>query len=295
VSLDREELRAAVRQRTFFSKAGWKEPTKPLQFSAVNWLPDFTKSSGVMCILVGEGVPSYIRRRIETAAKEGHEITCVADLEVLSNKPNVKLLTQVDAMVSYVAHNGEPRSPKRLLKVLAEEEIAIDPALRTTLVRTAIDRCQSAITPQDKGSRLEDLIHFMFSQVTDFRVLKCNWKTRSEELDCVIQVRSASFERCWASLGAPHVIVEAKNRRKKTGQQTVSKLRTIMDGKRRTCRLGFLVSLSGFTSAAKDQVLRFASEKNIYVLLNRKDLIDWGKAENFDDALEALVTRAILD
>lgn len=295
MSFDREELRSTLRQRPFFLKAGWSEPRKALQFAGVNWRPDFANRSGVMCILVGETVPSYICRRIDAVAKAGSEVTCVADLEVLSNMRNVKLLSQVDAFVSYVPHNGEPRGPKRLLKILAEEEVALEPALRGALVLKGIDRCQSAQTAKDKGSRLEDLVHFMFSQITEFRVLKCNWKTRSEELDCVIQVRAASFERCWASLGAPHVIVEAKNRKKKTGQQTVSKLQTIMNGKRRTCRLGFIVSLSGFTSAAKDQVLRFASQENIYVLVNREDLVEWGQAENFDDALESLVTRAMLD
>ena len=295
MAFDKDEVRRAIAERRDYAKVGWAAPKSPLTYGGVNWRPDFVRDSGVMCLLSGDDIPKYIARRIRAAAGDQYDVTCAAALEILTNNENIELLMEADASIIFVVDNGQIRKSKKLLKVLAEQEITLGSDLRRRLVELGLEYCRLAKSSHEKGKRLEDLTHFLFSQVSDFRVLKCNWKTRNEELDCVIQVRSFSSDRCWAVLGAPYLIVEAKNRAEKTEQETVSKLRSVMDGKRNTCRIGFIISISGFTSGARDQVLRFATEDNIFVLLEPEDILEWSSSEDYEEKLDEITSKAILD
>ena len=295
MAFERDEVRRAIAERRDFAKAGWAAPKSPLTYGSVNWRPDFVRDSGVICLLSGDDIPKYIARRIRAAAGDQYDVTCAATLEILTNNENIELLMEADASIIFVVDNGQIRKSKKLLKVLAEQEITLGSDLRRRLVELGLEYCRLAKSSHEKGKRLEDLTHFLFSQVSDFRVLKCNWKTRNEELDCVIQVRSFSSDRCWAVLGSPYLVVEAKNRAEKTEQETVSKLRSVMDGKRNTCRIGFIISISGFTSGARDQVLRFATEDNIFVLLEPEDILEWSSSEDYEEKLDEITSKAILD
>lgn len=294
MNFEKTEICRNIEATEFFRNECWQAPTAPCDFSSLKWKPDFVNQDAVMCIPGAPVIPHYLTRRIVAAANSGRCIVCVADLGILAHDSNVRLLSDVDADLVWLDENGKLNTRRRLLKTLAEELIPLSTELRTALVAKGIERCESASTASEKGKRLEQLLHFMLSQVKDFRVLKCNWVTRTEELDCVVQIRSFS-SRAWAMLRAPYIIVEGKNRAEKLGQESVSKLRSIIDGKRGTCRIGFLVSLSGFSSKAKDQVLRFSAEDNIFVLLGKSELVNWGNAGDYDEALESLVSAAMLD
>lgn len=292
--LTRDELRDSLRNQAFFVEGGWAEPIDARAFGAETWRPDFVSATGVMCVHIGDEIKSYLGRRIRAAAESGQRITVVTGLDALTEPANIELLSAVDSSIVFVADDGVPHPPSPILKVLAEQEVLLDVSTRSSLVATALERCDLAITSNEKGSRLEHLVHFLFAQVPDFRVLKCNWRTLTEELDCVIQIRAALPTRCWSQLSAPYIVVEAKNRQEKTGQDSVSKLKGILDGKRKTARIGILVSLSGFTSDATDQVLRFSIDDKIFVLLSREDLRNLSRNDDLESALEKFVTKAML-
>lgn len=295
MKLDRETVRHAVARMEFFADSGWHEPGEPHNFDGVSWRPDFVANDLVACIVAGDTIPAYVQRRMEAAYAAGKTICCVTDANVLCRGPSIRLLSSIDSSVCHISYDGVPQAPKRLLKVLGEQDMKVGPRERSELVQRGIERCQSAQSANQKGSRLEELVHFLFAQVSDFRVLRCNWRTRTEELDCVVQVRSVSQRRCWAAMSAPYIVIEAKNRGQKTGQPEVGKLRSVLQGKRGMARIGVFVSLSGFTSDAKDQVLRFAAEEYVYVLIDKECLCRWSAAEHYDDFLEELVTNAIFD
>lgn len=294
MSFDKETLRKTIKETSFYSSLAWREPSRTHQFNGVRWRPDFVTDNTAICLITSSDIPSYVERRITAATQAGHSICCICDVRLLSNDSSVKLLSEVNASICYVDDKAIPHDIKPLLKILAEQEIPISPDTRKTLVKHGLDRCLTATSSNRKGKTLERLAHFMFGQIADFRVLRCNWRTATEELDCVIQIRSISQLRCWAGLAAPHIIVEAKNRQEKTGQETISKLLGIMGGKRGTCRIGIFVSISGFTSDARDQVLRTASDDKILVLLDQNDLLEWGTSDQYDDCLEKHVTKAML-
>src|SRR5207245_466731 len=97
------------------------------------------------------------------------------------------------------------------------------------------------------------------SQVEDFYIAEVNLRTQTEELDVVVQQR-ATQGRCWATIGAPFILVEAKNWKENVDQREVSILRTKMQGRRQTVRIGLMFAASDFTVDAKQQELRFAAE-----------------------------------
>src|SRR5205823_14487629 len=111
-----------------------------------------------------------------------------------------------------------------------------------------------------RGRRYEAVIAFLLSQISDFDVVERNYRTQTEELDAVIQLRSTQG-RVWTGLRAPLMLVEAKNwRTTSVGQKEVSTFRVKMLGRRGTVRIGLMFGASGFTSDALDQELRFSSE-----------------------------------
>ena len=67
-----------------------------------------------------------------------------------------------------------------------------------------------------------------------------------------------------------------------------------MQGKRGTVRLGFIVGAAGFTSDAKEQEIRFASEDLTIAFIGPDELDEWIATDNGDEFLEKLVRRAML-
>jgi len=289
----KEDILSALFGNPTFKKESWAVPAEPLQLSTIAWTPDLVGDKKALCILDCGKIPAHLYRRISGSHDEKIGIHAACNLETLSISENLELLSNVDATIVYLSEIGID-APRSLIKSLGVNDIAVAPETRRRLVDQGLARCKSATTNAEKGRRLEDLLHFMFSQVTDFKVLKCNWRTETEELDCVVQLRSKSNERCWSTLGAPLLVVEAKNQKSKIGQEVVSKLKTVIDGKRGTCRIGIVVSISGFTSDAQAQILRFSMDDKTIVLLSSGDLSSWAASSDYDGALEQMITAAML-
>lgn len=237
----------------------------------------------------------FLQKRLAAANTEGKLVTCVVDTEPLASPESLGFLSSIDARIVYVDEDSKIYEPRPLLKLVGELELGIDPGARRILIRDGLEQCETATTNDMKGKRLEWLLHFMFSQIGDFRVLQCNYRTKTEEIDAVVRLSAISPRRSWALLGAPHILIEAKNKKDKAGQEVVSKLNTIIQTKRGTCRIGIIVSLAGFTSPARDQVLKLATEDRTFVLLSRKEIEEWSSANDYDQALDDYVSTAMLD
>jgi hypothetical protein len=294
-SIDRDSLLSRVRVADFFLSEGWEDPSGPLDLGSLRWAPSFVKQNSALAVILGTSVPNFLERRLRAARAAGIEMLCVVDLAALSSKAVLLLLSDLNARVSLVEDGVSLSQPMALLKFLGCEEFAVEPEGRRHLISNGLAACREASTSDAKGKTLEWLLHFMFSQVRDFRVRSCNYRTASEELDVVVQLTSWDPARCWAHLGAPFLIAEAKNRKERSGQEVVSKLNTIISLKRGTCKIGFIVSLSGFTSDAHTQVLKLAAVDRTFVLLNAADLERWGFAQDYDNELNEIVMEAMLE
>lgn len=293
--LEREVLLQRLEASGFFSSGGWVKPVGPLDLGTTKWTPEYVGANAVMTLVLGPSVPLFLQKRIKAAKASGFDVVCVLDWSALVSDEALLLLSAVGAKVILIKDDLSFTAPLPLLKFLGVEELAIQPETRKKLVVDGISACLAATSNDQKGKTLEHLLHFMFSQVQDFKVRDCNYRTATEELDVVVQLSGFNPSRCWAMLGAPILLAEAKNRAAKSSQGDVSKFNTILSVKRGACKIGFIVALAGFTSDARDQVLKLASEDRTFVLLDKAALEQWGAADDFDEELNKLVIDAMLD
>jgi len=290
----RDELLKRIEECGFFVSGNWKRPLAPLDLGNIKWTPDYERPGWALATTLGPLIPPFLEKRMRAANAAGIRLLCVVDWTCLTSKENLKLLSAVGAEVALI-DEGEISSPLPLLKFLGEMQVGVDPEVRRHLAKDGLARCFFATTKDLKGKTLEWLLHFMFSQIRDFKVKRCNYHTASEELDVVIQLTASDGSYCWSHLAAPILLAEAKNWASKAGQEVISKFNTVLHVKRGVCKIGFVVSLSGFTSDARTQVLKLAVESRTFVLLEKADLERWIEAEDFDEALNELVVAAMLD
>lgn len=295
LGLERDQLLAAIEGADFFGAEGWVKPKNALELDGERWAPEYVRNGAALAVVVGPMVPSFLQRRLRAAKRSGIRLVCAVDWTAISAKQTLLLLSEVHAEVALIHNDLSVDLPLPLLKFLGSEEFAVDSEVRKQLVKNGLDACQSADTSDLKGKTLEWLLHFMFSQIQDFRVRSCNYRTASEELDVVIQLTAIDARRCWAHMSAPFLVAEAKNRKDKASQEAVSKLNTIISLKRGACKIGFVVSLSGFTSDARTQVLKLAGSDRVFVLIDKEKLEAWGSADDYDGVLNDIVSEAILD
>jgi len=294
VGQNRDEIIRRLQAENFFSADGWALPKKPLDLGGVSWTPDFIAGDAALVLIVGDHVPKFLSKRLLAACDQGISLVCAIDTVASSSIETIRLLSQVGAAISLLTDRGFS-PPLPLLKFLGTEQVAVSKDLRRELIDRGIECCYQATTNSAKGKTLEWLLHFMFSQVTGFRVRECNYRTASEELDIVIQLTTLDGARCWSHMSAPFLVAEAKNRQEKTGQEVISKLNTIISLKRGTCKIGFVVSLSGFTSDAHTQVLKLASVDRIFVLMDINILRRWADSLDYDSELDNIVSEAALN
>lgn len=291
---DRDEMLRRLRGEEFFFKDGWTQPLRPVSLGGLSWTPDFISGNRVLVLIVGGQVPNFMKKRLLAASDRELSIVCAIDIVALSSAETIKLLSSIDADVSLLTDKGFS-VPLPLLKFLGVEQMAVAADIRRDLIHQGIERCQQAATNSAKGKTLEWLLHFMFSQVAGFRVRECNYRTASEELDVVIQLTTLDGARCWSHMNAPFLVAEAKNRKEKSGQEVISKLNTIISLKRGTCKVGFVISLSGFTSDARIQVLKLASQDRIFVLMDIDVIRRWACSNDYDQELDDIVSEAALN
>lgn len=272
----------------------WEIPGQPLKLNGLAWKPDFVRGAQVAVLIVGAEIPSFLQKRMHAAKLAGHTLHCVCTIAAITSADNLVLFSELDAEILLFEEVAVSASFLPLLKSLAVEQIAVSREVRSKVVLDGLRRCEEAETAAMKGKTLEWLLHFMFSQVVDFRVVSCNYHTTNEELDALIQLRTLDPGHSWAHKGAPFIVVEAKNRKDKQGQEVVSKLHTVIQTKAGNCKIGVLVSLSGFTSGANEQRLKLSLSDITFVMMDGHLLQDWADAANYEDKLDEIVRTAML-
>lgn len=265
-------------------------------FGQVRWRPDLERadSPAVLHVHLAERLRPYVLDRLTAASEAGREIHLALPLSTLYDEGLLKSVHELDPQVHLIrSETFDTAQPDALLTVLCDQQIQVSPAARTLLATKGLELSQLDASAHVKGRRYEAVIAFLLSQVSDFTVVERDLRTDTEELDAVIQQR-ATQGRVWSGLGAPLILVEAKNWAKPVPQKEASAFRVKIDGRRRVIRLGLMFGASGFTSDALDQELRFASHEITIAFVNPDDLLNWIEADDGDDFLEKLVRRAML-
>jgi hypothetical protein len=265
----------------------------------LRWRPDLTKpGDAVLHVHLADRLRGYVLERLKAANAAGLEAHLALPIGALYQEELLLELIGMDAQVHVLGENGAPERVDSVLGAIAggrnrRPAIAVSVETRKALGEMGWSLCLADGTKSQKGRRLEGLLTFLLSQIADFDIWERNLRTDTEELDIVV-VQRATAGRCWTGLGAPFILVECKNWSAKVGQQQVSNLRVKMQGRRGSVRIGLIVGTNGFSGDAFDQELRFASGDLTIVFVGPIELDRWIHADSGDEALEEIISRAML-
>lgn len=142
---------------------------------------------------------------------------------------------------------------------------------------------------KNKGEMLEDFISFYISQDdSHFKIDENRARTKSEEIDIVLENLEADgfFKQIQSRL----ILVECKYTKIKTSAKEVRDFWTkIQSRKRFLCKIGFLISISGFTKDADIELFRLNSSEKEMIICG----IDGKELE--DSILKALPFSSLLE
>lgn len=230
---------------------------------------------------------------MKAASQAGYRLVVALDLAALWDEEICQELALLDADI-VLTDEADDRGESLLATLLADRKIRMSPAARRRIAAHLWSTRRRGASNHARGRRFEALVSFLLSQVSDFEVRERNLRAATDEVDAVVQLRSIAG-RCWCESGVPFILVEAKNyERDKVGQAEVSLLITKLETRRGRARIGILMSATGFSSDAEDQELKFALSDLTTVLVGPDEIREWIDAEDIDDCVERIVSRAML-
>lgn len=122
-------------------------------------------------------------------------------------------------------------------------------------------------TSKEKGNLLEDLVTQIFITHPEFKVKK-NVRRNGEEIDLVI-VNKIS-DPFWTALQSHTILVECKNQTKKVEPKDLRNFEVKILDRRGLCKLGIIVSISGFTRGCFEVVSKCKRDGINILLIDQK-------------------------
>lgn len=276
-------------------KSDWKSGIE-LQLGPRRWRPPAVSEDGrrLLYVCPQSEIPRYVRERLKLAKENAVGVTIALTIGALFSHEVLEVLADTDSTVLVLDDYVKERrlTPRHFLAALADVEVPLPPEVRKSIGRKVWESVTEG-TSQEKGSRLEAFLAFLFSQVSDFKVVERNYRNETEEIDLVLQVDNYS-NRAWQKSGVPFILVEAKNTEARASQQMVSVLLAKIQTKRGTARIGVMVSRNGFTEEAKMQELRFSTQDVCIPMIDGTGVDSLLAADDLDVALETIVRRSLL-
>jgi len=124
-------------------------------------------------------------------------------------------------------------------------------------------------THKEKGEYLEELVTNLFTTQTGFTVKK-NVRRKSEEIDLMILNRLE--DPFWVSLQSPVILAECKNQNNKVEPKDVRNFEIKIQDRKSLCRLGIMISTSGFTKGCYETTARSGRDGYKILLIDSKEL-----------------------
>jgi hypothetical protein len=175
---------------------------------------------------------------------------------------------------------------------IVEEYRAYDKSSET--IKNLWQRSKTAKTKNEKGKRLEELLSIMISLSEDFRIITQNKRTKSEEIDLVVE--NLGISTFFSQLRSPLLLVECKNWFSKVGAKEVRDFaQKLQNRNRMLCSVGILVTPSGITEDANEELVGYRGKDFLIAILDREDLNKIVRRQmNFGELLRDKISEAAL-
>jgi Holliday junction resolvase-like predicted endonuclease len=290
IGLSRDDVAKQIAEST-----PWSSDCEVIDLGELRWRPDLCKGDGqcVLLIHLATEFRPHLIDRLNLARQAEKQVVVAVPKHSLYREQLLKALAEIGVSILVLDERGAPISEqsRSLLRVVSDLSIPVAPELRTHLAHIAWGEL-GAGDAYRKGRRFEDLLSFLFNQVADFEVVERNYRSETDEIDLVIQLRRWS-KRLWHRLDSPIVLVEAKNWSDRVDQPAVSNFGTKLDIRSPSVRIGFLITKSSITRDARLQVLRMARETATIVLMDGEALQEWIESSDPDAVLERLLRDGV--
>jgi hypothetical protein len=144
----------------------------------------------------------------------------------------------------------------------------------------------------EKGRLLEEVFLRLFQLDGSFVVIEHNVRTESEQIDLVVQPDATS--PFWSRVTPPMILLECKNWKDRIGTKEVQVFATKIENRPRIlCRIGYLVSISGFTSDAEKELIGYRARDFIMATITADHIVELAKnRKRISDLLKERLVEA---
>lgn len=137
-------------------------------------------------------------------------------------------------------------------------------------------KCQSASSSAERGRLLERLIELVFTANRHYELVDKRVSTGDEEIDIV--VKNGVDTPFWNALQSPLFFIECKNWSSPVGAKELRDFEGKLRNHARLVKVGFFVSMNGFTREVSSELKRGSREQQHLVLIEGNDLIDYARS-----------------
>ncbi len=158
----------------------------------------------------------------------------------------------------------------RVFQVLFANESSIRDKYIKSECKNLLSDCMSASSNSEKGSLLERLIVLLFTSPEELMVVNKNVMTGDEEIDVVI--KNNINRPFWLAFSSPLFFVECKNWSSKVGAKELRDFEGKLRNHGNLAKVGFFVSLNGFTSQVEEELKRAGRDGHHVVLIKGSNI-----------------------
>jgi hypothetical protein len=165
----------------------------------------------------------------------------------------------------------------RLYQRLFETEETVRANYVRSRARDLLKQCDCEMPSFQRGKLLEELTELIFTSNNSLELIGKRISTGDEEIDLIIK---NNIDRpFWMAFQLPTFFVECKNWSSKVGSKELRDFEGKMRNHAKFTKLGFFVSVGGFTKDVADEMKRLGRDDYHIVLLARAQLDEFANSD----------------
>jgi hypothetical protein len=209
----------------------------------------------------------FVRLALEAVRQEGEIKLELAD--IIDEESEVRAL-HADLAQSLV---DKVNLYNRVFRTLFVNEEEIRGRYIKAQCANLLSECDVAHSNYEKGYLLEHLTEVIFTSNNSLELIDKRVSTGDEEVDLV--VKNNINRPFWLAFSSPVFFIECKNWSTPVGSKELRDFEVKLRNHAKLAKIGFFVSLNGFTSEVESELKRMGRDAYHIVLINRHDIDDY--------------------